>query len=380
LTAFSPAPKEVLKYVPASQDLGQHSVSDGPYRIESWTPTKEIVFTRNPAWDASTDPIRKAYVDKVVVNETVTQESTQQQLQTGTPSADMEWNNYPPPSQLPGLVAAKDPLLNIGDTSSSNPYIWFNEESPNNAGAMKKVEVRQAISYALNRDNMIQVNGGPTLNSPLTHVLPPTIVGSQNFDLYPNDPAKAKQMLADAGYPDLEVKWLYSNDSEGSRKLFQTAQQDLSKAGIKVTGVPVPSADIYGKYLYVPSVAKDGVWDISSTGWGSDWYGNAALSYFAPLFSGPPSFPPNGSNFGFYDNPKTNQLIQQAATAKTEDDAAKLWAQADRQVMGDAPFYPITNPKQANYHAEQVHNTVFLEAYQNFDPTNVWLSADKQGG
>ena len=58
-------------------------------------------FTRNPAWNASTDPVRKAYVDKVVVNETVSQDSIQQQLQTGTPSADMEFDQSPPPSQLP---------------------------------------------------------------------------------------------------------------------------------------------------------------------------------------------------------------------------------------------------------------------------------------
>ncbi len=48
--------------------------------------------------------------------------------------------------------------------------------------------------------------------------------------------------------------------------------------------------------------------------------------------------------------------------------------------MKDAAFFPITNPKNANYHATQVHNAVYIPAFQNFDPTNVWLSADKQGG
>jgi peptide/nickel transport system substrate-binding protein len=48
--------------------------------------------------------------------------------------------------------------------------------------------------------------------------------------------------------------------------------------------------------------------------------------------------------------------------------------------MQDAAFFPITNPKNANYHAEQVHNSVFIPQFQQFDPTNVWLSADKQGG
>jgi peptide/nickel transport system substrate-binding protein len=115
-------------------------------------------------------------------------------------------------------------------------------------------------------------------------------------------------------------------------------------------------------------------------GWGPDWFGNSALSFFAPLFSGEPSFPPNGSNFGFYNNAKTNDMIQQAVTATTEDEAAKLWAQADKQVMADAAFFPITDPKQPNYHAAQVHNTVYIPAIQNFDPTNVWLETGKQGG
>jgi len=382
LPAFSPAPKEYDAYLPASPELAQHTLSDGPYQIESYSPTKNITFVRNPAWDAASDPVRKAYVDKIVVNETVTQDSTQQQLQTGTPSADMEFDNFPPPSQLPALIAKKDPNLTIGPSASSNPYIVFNTVSPSNNKALSNVQVRQALSYALNRTNMIQVLGGPNLNEPLSHVIPSDIVGGeQNFDLYPYDPNKAKQMLAAAGFPNgLTVKMLYRNSSEGSSKTFQTAQQDLSKAGITVQGVPSPNADFYTKYLQVPTVAKRGVWDLAVAGWGADWYGNAALSFFNPLFSGPPSFPPNGSNFGLYDNPSTNTLISQAAAAPTQQGSATLWAQTDRKVMGDAPFFPITNPKQANYHGSQVQNTVYVPAMQNYDPTNVWLTADKQGG
>ncbi|WP_457188821.1 ABC transporter substrate-binding protein [Nocardioides sp. P5_E3] len=381
LPAFSPAPKEVLKYLPGSQDLGQHQVSDGPYQIESWNPTKEIVFTRNPAWTADSDPIRKAYVDKVVVNETVSQESVQQQLQTGNASADMEFGTFPPPSQLPGLISANDPNLNLGETNSTNPYVVFNTVSPNNGGALKNAEVRQALEYAMNRDNIIQVLGGPKVNPPLTHVLPPGIVGSQDLDLYPYDVAKAKSLLADAGYSDgLTLKFLYRSSSEGGTKAFQTVQQDLSDAGIKVEGVPSPDADFYTKYLQEPTAARSGVWDVSLAGWGPDWFGNAALSFFGPLFSGEPSFPPVGSNFGFYDNPATNKLIDQAAAAPDESTAASLWAKADEQVMKDAPFFPITSPLNANYHATQVNNAIYLPAIQNFDPANVWLSPDMQGG
>ncbi len=382
LTAFSPAPKEYDAYVPGSAELGQHTISDGPYTIESYAPTKSITFTRNPAWTAASDPIRKAYVDKIVINETVTQDSTQQQLQTGTATADMEWDNFPPPSQLPALIAKKDPNLNLGPSSSSNPYVVFNTVSPNVNGALANVKVRQALSEAINRTNIIQVLGGPKLNQALSHVLPSVIVGGEkNFDLYPYNPTKAKADLAAAGYPNgLSLKMLYRNSSQGSSKTFQTVQQDLSKIGVTVVGVPSPNADFYTKYLQVPSVAQRGVWDLSVAGWGADWYGNAALSFFNPLFYGKPSFPPSGSNFGLYDSPTANTLIQQAGAAKTQDEAATMWAQADQQVMKDAPFFPITNPVQANYRASQVQGAVYVPSIQNFDPTNVWLSPDKQGG
>ncbi len=379
MPAFSPAPKEVLQYLPASTKLGQNEISDGPYQVQTWNPTKKIVYTRNPAWKASSDPIRKAYVDKIVVDETVSQQSIQQQLETGTPGADMEWDQAPPPSQIPGLIAKKDPNFNLGATASSNPYIVFNTASPNNNGALQNVKVRQALEYALNRDHLIQVLGGPKINPPLTHVLPPNIVGSQDINLYKYDTTKAKQLLQQAGVPHLTLKFLYRNASEGSRKAFATVQQDLKAVGITVKGVPSPDADFYTKYLQVPDVARRGVWDLALAGWGADWYGNAALSYFNPLFSGKPSFPPVGSNFGLYNSPKTNALIQQAATAKTEDAAATLWGEADKQVMEDAAFFPITNPQQPNYHASQVHNAVYVPMIQGFDPANVWLSKDKQG-
>ena len=380
LPAFSPAPVEVLKYLPASTELGNHFPSDGPYKVDSWVPTKSISYSRNPAWNASTDTVRKAYVDKIVVNETVSQDSIQQQLQTGTPTADLEFDVGPPPSQLPALIAKKDPNLNLGPTASSNPYVVYNTASPNNNKALANAKVRQAISYAINRDHILQVLGGPTVNPPLTHVLPDNILGSKQIDPYPYNVDKAKQLLAEAGYPHLTLKFLYRNASEGSSKSFQTIQQDLSKAGITVVGVPSPNADFYVKYLQVPSVARRGVWDLSLAGWGADWYGNAALSFFNPLFSGDPSFPPIGSNFGLYASPTTNGFIDQAAKATDENQATDLWAKADAQVMADAPFYPLTNPKNANYHAPQVHNAVYVPAMQMFDPTNVWIDKDKQGG
>ncbi|GAB2568863.1 ABC transporter substrate-binding protein [Microlunatus antarcticus] len=383
LPALSPAPVEWLDATPGTEfgnDL-KNLISNGPYYIDEYTPTKTIDLKRNPAWTEASDPIRKAYVDQVKVTETGTQESIQQQLETATDSADMAFDTFPPATQVPGLVARKDPNLNIGPGSSSNPYLVYNTVSASNNGALKDVAFRQALSTGINRANLIQVLGGPNLNTTLTNVLPADIVGGeQGFDPYPYDQAKAKQMITASGHEGATVKILYRNASQGSTKVFQSVQQQLTELGLKVEGVAAPNADFYTKYLQQPSVAKRGVWDIAIAGWGADWYGNAALSFFAPLWSGEPSFPPIGSNYGFYANDKTNALIKQATEAKTQDEAAALWAQADQQVMADAAFFPITNPNTANYKATQVNNAVYLPALQQFDPANVWLSSGKQGG
>ncbi|HCU93316.1 MAG TPA: hypothetical protein DHU96_11525 [Actinobacteria bacterium] len=380
---FYPAPEESLNYVPASAASAQHTIADGPYKVQSYTPARSIVFVRNPAWKASSDPIRKAYVDTINVSETGNQTTIQQQLQTNTAAASMEFDSFPPVGATPGLVQQMKSGLthnfNLGPTYSTNPYFVYNEVSPNNNNALSKVAVRQALDYGINRSHLITDAGGPTLSPPLTHILPPGINGSQNvpsgYDPYPYNPSKAKQMLAAAGYKNgLTLTLLYRPTSSIQAKMAQTLQSDLSTIGVKVKLLTATPSDFYVKYLFAPSVAKRGTWDMALAGWGPDWYGDAAVSFFGPLFSGPASYPPSGSNYGFYNDPAVTALFQQGNSAGSLSDAAAIWGKADQMVMKDSPIYPITDPQQPLYHASYVHNAVYIPAIQQFDPTNVWLS------
>jgi peptide/nickel transport system substrate-binding protein len=114
---------------------------------------------------------------------------------------------------------------------------------------------------------------------------------------------------------------------------------------------------------------------MAGAGWGPDWFGNSALTYFNPLYSSPGGFPANGgSNFGYFSSPTVNNLINEALGKPTEADADQVWAQADEEVMKEAAFYPITSVVEPAEHAPYVHNAVYMTQWQNFDPTNVWLS------
>jgi peptide/nickel transport system substrate-binding protein len=382
LPAFNPAPIESLNYLPGSVASETHQQADGPYEIKSYVAAKSIQLVRNPSWNASTDPIRKAYVNAINITETGNPITIQQILQTNTSAGGMEFNSFPPVASLPGLIAqmkagGKD--FNLGPSYGSNPYLDFNTVSPNNGGALGKVAVRQALSYAIDRAHLIQDDGGPQVSPPLTHILPAGINGSQyvaaNFNPFPYNPAKAKSMLKAAGYPNgLNLTVLYNAESTAEPKIFQSMQADAAPAGIHLKALAVPSADLYVKYLTVPSTAKNGTWDIGMSGWGPDWYGDAAASFFNPIYSGAPSFPPVGSNFSEYNNPTVNALIAKASSQSSAVTAGKLWAQIDKMVTMDAPTFQITQDLQPNYHSSFVHNAVYVPAIQNFDPTNVWMS------
>ena len=127
----------------------------------------------------------------------------------------------------------------------------------------------------------------------------------------------------------------------------------------------------------MPSVAKAGTWDVSIAGWGPDWYGDAAPSFFLPLFygKGGAAFPPNGSDFGFYDDPAVDSLVDQACRRRRDTAKARRcgprptsrsWTTRRSSRSRRTTSRPTTR--------QHVHNTVFIPAFQQIDPANVWLS------
>jgi peptide/nickel transport system substrate-binding protein len=372
LGGLLPAPVEYLNYLPASSQLAQHTISDGPYEIQSYVPGRSIVYVRNPVWKASTDPISKAYVNKIVVNETDSPQTVQEELEANSPTADLYWGDTQvPAADVPALTASHNPGLILGPTDGLDPFLIFNFADPNDGGAMKNLAVRQAISYAIDRAALIQDAGGGVLAATQTQVLPSNAVGYTNFTDYAYDPAKAKAALSGKHYT---FRLLYQADDPVQAKIFQSIQYELSQVGVTVTGVGVPTADIYTKYLFVPSDAKTGVWDMALDQWYPDWYGNNAVNYFYPIFD-TASEAPAGANMNLYSNAQVDKLIAAGSDATSTSVAAADWTAADHLIMSQAAIYPIDTVTFATFHSSDVHNAVFVPVIQAIDPTNVWLSS-----
>ena len=370
------SPKEYDKYVPDSSEFRKNTISDGPYQITQYTPKKSMVMERNPAWKASSDPLRKAYVDKMQF--TFGQDSpdqAQQQIQAGT--QDLTFDLPFPTSQIPTMKNNKDPNFGIYHSGISNPYLVFNFRSPNEKKAMSNLKVRQAIEYAINKVALAKVYGGLDLNTPLNSVIAPGNIGYSKYNLYPTngdqgDANKCKSLLAEAGYKNgLTLKAAYRN-AGNHPNIAQSYSQDLKACGITVKLVPVRQDDWYGTFLNDPKVAEAGKWDIGAPGWIPDWFGNNGRSVLQPTLSNA-AFPPAGSNFGFYDSPKFESLIKKALVAKEASDAAKYWSDADKQAMKDAAIVPFMDQKTPLYHSSRTNNAIFNPRTQLYDITNIWI-------
>lgn len=368
----SARPVEYMQYIPDGAAFRQHTLSDGPYEITQYTPDRGFTLARNPAWKQSTDTLRHAYVNEIVITEGLTAESVQEQLEAGT--GDMEWDVTPPTEDLPGL--SNNPNLVLGPPGpyyvSLGTYIALNQY----AGPFTNKLVRQAAEYAVDKNAIVQILGGPHIAAVANQPNLPGNVGYiSGYNPYPDNngagnPAKSKSLLAEAHKSGVSVKLLYST-TQPMPRVAESLQSSLDAGGFKVSLLPETQANFYGSYLENPSTSKRDVWDLAPPGWIPDWFGNNGRSTLEPLFTSPA---PGSNDFGGYNSPKTNAYINAALAATTPAASAAQWENAERQVMSDAAAVPVNYQKWPVFHSSAVQGCTFWWFGLNCDPANVWLS------
>lgn len=373
LPTANPAPVEVLDYLPDSPEYRDNFIASGPYTVGSYTPDVKWEFVRNESWDPKSDDLRKAYVDTIEMTMGVEGDAAMQQLQAG--SADMLFDLSPSPANIQQLKAANDEKFTTLENGGIDQFLWINTKTGNNGGALQKLEVREALQYAIDKPAVVQVMGGSDIATVTNGIFGPGINGYEEYAPFGDnggkaDPEKAKAMLKAAGVENLTLKLPYRNVGT-QPDIAQTVQASLEEAGITVELFPVPPTDYYANFMTNPENASSGAWDVALVGWSPDWVGGAARSVFQPQFTF--NGTPQSYNYVDYNNDEANELAAQALAAETPEEAGKLWHQVDQTVMADSPIVSIVARKKANYHSDRVQNFEIYGLAQNGDWANVWL-------
>ena len=305
----------------SGQDFGRKPVGSGPYVFKEWLPGQKVTIERNDKYWG--DKAKNQRVVFFIVKEDSTRVAM---VETG--QADIA--QYVPPSDAQRLRG--DAKFQVLQTEALEVRtLKFNMLDER----VKDPRVRQAMNMALDRDQLVATVLENTA-SPAVGPLPKGVPGAFQTAKYKFDLAQARKLLADANYPSgqkLTIAYTPSSTGSSQQEIMAAIQSQLKNAGVDVVLQSFDTA-AYATYRALPATGTAG------QGKGFISHGQT-LAYPDPWLIRntyhSDAWPPAGGNYGFYKNPKVDQLLDQA---QSEADPAKrnqLFTDFQNLVLDDAP-------------------------------------------
>ncbi len=239
LAPFAPVPAEARTVA----GLAARPAATGPYMVGAWTPGRSLELVRNPNWDARSDPLRPAWLDRIVIEQGLDPETIQRRIQAG--QADLSLDSEPPNRLLHQL--ATDPVLSRRFALMTTGCLRYLALAAGpGAGPTSDRRVRQAVNWALDRLEVRYARGGPFAGDPAATILSPTMPGFEQSRRYQSadghaDPASARRLLADAGYPNGVSLRSASPGVDKADAVADAVRRALAGAGIRLEPTGAPS-------------------------------------------------------------------------------------------------------------------------------------------
>ncbi|MGY5125422.1 ABC transporter substrate-binding protein [Streptomyces nigrescens] len=331
IPTFAPAPKARDK----GPQYDNRPFSSGPYKIESYQRGKKLVLVRNTHWDASTDAVRKAYPDKLVVVMGLKANQIDDRLIAGqgADASAVSWGALRPESAAKVLPNAEVKKRLIAESTNCTDMVQMHT----GRAPFNEVKVRQAVRYALDKDSVLTASGGPAFNDLSTAYMPAALFGGKQPDTLKipatGDVERARQLLKEAGKPDgIETKLTVSTGDKGRAEAIQ---QSLGKAGIKVT---IETVDPSAFYATIGDTKNRT--DMVYTGWCPDY---PSGSTFLPFVF-------DGRYIKEKGNSGNHSLFRDKPTMKRMDDIAAMtdarqtnaaWQRLDGEILAKSPAVPV---------------------------------------
>ena len=308
------------------ENFKSNPVGTGPFVFKEWKRSDSITLDKNPNYWQQGLP----KVDQVIVRAIPDNTARFNALQNGEIDLmeDLSPDDLATLESNPDLQKFNRPPFNVA-------YLGFNTAKK----PFDNPKVRVALNYAVDKKGIIDAFFAGQAEAAVNPI-PPTLWGyNKSVEDYPFDLAKAKQLLADAGYPNgidqeltfyaMPVSRPYMPDG---RKVAEVIQASFAQIGVKVS---IQSPEWA---TYLDDLSKGEKDDLFIIGWTGD--NGDPDNFFYPLLDKDSI---GGNNYSQYVSEPLHKVLVQAQQETDQDARAKLYEQAQVIVKKDAPWVPLVH-------------------------------------
>jgi peptide/nickel transport system substrate-binding protein len=326
-------------------DLTKTADGTGPFKFKEYVPNTRVVLERNPDYYE----MGKPYVDGIEMTIAADDTSRTAAVRTGT----VDFIEYAPLKDIPSLKSDSS-LAMAGDQNTNIRFVGLNVTRK----PFSDLKVRQAIALAVDREAVL----GPAVfgfGTPTVEIFPPGYWAGLGTKPEATDIAKAKQLLADAGYPSgfstTILSWSQYSFLSNAAVVFQ---EQLKQIGISADVNLEENAAFIKDYL-------DNNFDLTVSG--TSAYVDPNDIYLRNFGTAQPS------NAVRYSNPKADELI--AAGVATTDQAKRkqIYQQLQQLLLDDVPWINLYIANQFEAMKTYVKGYTHIPTGTNYTLKDVWL-------
>jgi peptide/nickel transport system substrate-binding protein len=319
--------------------FSEHPSGTGPFKFESMERGQRLEMVRNDDYWAG-----KPKLDRIVLRPIPDATARVAALRSG----EVNWIEVPPPDEVPTLRDGGFQML-TNAYSHVWPWVFDTTQKP-----FDDVRVRQAANYAINRDaitnDILQKTGRPALQ-----YAPKGDPGyDPKLDTYTYDPAKAKALLAEAGYADgVEVRVVFPPSGSGNMvpvPMNESMQRDLAAVGIKVKLEPLEWSALLGDYFNGNIPGKANAVNIS--------LGFVFPSLWSTFFSSESSV-----NVGKFKSDAVDAALTKSKTVLDPKARSDAFAEANKALIEGAPWLLVVNDLNPRVLAPNVKGFVMPQSW-----------------
>lgn len=305
---------------PPSDGLSTHPPGSGPFRITAFSRDQAVVLERNP-FRPRPDSAPPGVTFKIVPDPTV------RALELAKGTADFAENNIQP--ELLGYLERQPHLRVDRFSGTAYQYLVFNFRNPR----LRDLRVRRAIAMAIDRRAIVDSMLRDTARLASGMLAPENWAYEPAVRRYPYDPAAARRLLEEAGYPERAERrerfaLSYKTTAEG-RRLAEALQAMLGRVGV---GLEIRSSEWATFY----SDVQHGNFDLASLA----WVGINDPHHYYMVFDSHLA-PPRGLNRGYYSNARMDELVEAGDATIERERRRFIYRQVQRLAADDLPYVSL---------------------------------------